>query len=153
MSGWPGVCYDATDGNDSLTTKEVGTALAGATTSMDIVAFDAGLMGMTEVAYELTAKASVMVGSEQTVPGAGFPYDAILGDLVKNPVMTAAQLGQATVTRYGQSYTSGTPVSLSAIDLSKVQSLGDAVSSFGDAVMTGNTDWGVIYNSQMNAGF
>ncbi len=58
-----GVCSDDTDG-DVLYMQEVQSALNAATTDVDLIGFDACLMGMIEVAYEIRdTGASVMVGS------------------------------------------------------------------------------------------
>src|SRR5205823_6865956 len=43
-----------------------------------VIGMDACLMSMVEVAYQIRGAASVMVGSEQTEPGEGWPYDSIL---------------------------------------------------------------------------
>jgi hypothetical protein len=42
---------------------------------LDVIAFDACLMGAAEVAYELRDSASYMVGAVTTVPRVGLPYD------------------------------------------------------------------------------
>jgi len=125
------VCWDDTDGGDCLYMKEVKSALNSATTDMDLVGFDACLMGMIEIAHEIKdTGASVMVGSEEAEPWDGWPYDTILGDLNSNPLLTAAQLGTAIVDRYYQSY--GNSETQSAIDLSHMNTLTRAVSDFAD---------------------
>lgn len=91
--GFKAVCWDETSGYDSLTMSEVKSALDAATTNMDLIGFDACLMQMIEVAHEIKdTGASVMVGSEETEPWDGWPYDTLLGDIVATPALTPAQL-------------------------------------------------------------
>jgi hypothetical protein len=100
------VCGDDTDG-DELLMQEVRNALQTIEADEqepDLFGFDACLMGMVEVAYEIRQHADVMVASERIIPYEGWPYDTILGDLVPQPGMSAAQLGSAIVSRYYQSH-------------------------------------------------
>ncbi len=101
-----GVCSDDTNG-DRLTMMEVRTALEDISTAagtVDLIGFDACLMAMVEVAYELRGLGTVMVGPENAQPYVGLPYDTILADLVTDPFMSAAQLGSTTVYRFASSY-------------------------------------------------
>ena len=68
--GLDGVCFN--DYGSSLSFSNVTQALSGAGTHMDLVAFDACLVGMEEMAHQLTGLADVMVASEESVPGNGF---------------------------------------------------------------------------------
>jgi len=137
------VCWDDTNGEDCLYMKEVKSALDAATVDMDLIGFDACLMGMIEVAYEIKdTGASVMVGSEETEPGDGWPYDTILSDLVSNPTWTSAQLGTCIVNRYYQSY--GNSETQSAIDLTHIGTLASTVSNFADTMRT-------YWNTNQNA--
>ncbi|MCK4623805.1 MAG: LEPR-XLL domain-containing protein, partial [Phycisphaerae bacterium] len=79
--GTSGVCWDDTD-SDHLTVAEVGQALTSAGVQMDVVGFDACLMGMMEQTYEIRNYADIMVASEQTEPWDGWSYDTFLADLV-----------------------------------------------------------------------
>ena len=51
----------------------------------DVLGFDACLMNMIEVAYQLRGTAQVVVGSEELEPGEGWPYDRVLKTLAANP--------------------------------------------------------------------
>jgi hypothetical protein len=102
---------------------------------MDLIGFDACLMGMIEVAYELRdSGAGVMVGSEETVAFDGWPYDTILDDLISNPAWGQDSFGIAIVNRFDEYYLDD--YTHSAIDLTAISSLGDAISSFSDAMRT-----------------
>ena len=48
---------------------------------LDVLAMDACLMTMIEVAWQVRGHASVLVGSEEEEPGDGWPYNTVLGDL------------------------------------------------------------------------
>jgi hypothetical protein len=85
-------------------------------------------MTMLEVAYQLRDHARILVGSEELEPGAGWPYAAILGELVARPAMTRAELGATVVRRYAEFYgPDGPDVTQSAIDLGKLDDLVGAV--------------------------
>jgi hypothetical protein len=131
------VCWDYTSGGDCLYMSEVKSALATIKTErqqVDLVGFDACLMGMMEVAYEIKDLASVMVASEETEPGDGWPYDTVLADLVVLPGMDSADLGTTIVDRYGESYGIWSDTTQSAIDLSMVGTLAIEVNDFALAM-------------------
>ena len=132
-----GACSDDTSA-DYLENREVGQALADIPQQLDLVGYDACLMGMLETMHEVADEASVFVGSEQLEPGDGWPYDTILSDLKGHPSWTAAQLGADIAVRYGESYGGGE--TQAAIDLAKVADaypagVSAAVSHLADAIM------------------
>ncbi|MEN6319071.1 MAG: clostripain-related cysteine peptidase [Syntrophaceae bacterium] len=117
---------------------------------IDILGMDACLMSMTEVAYQMRAVANYSVGSEETEPGDGWPYDRILKILAAKPSMTPEDVSKLIVTQYIASYTPNDNVTQSAVRLANLKSLTSAVSSLGkslsyalayptlrDAIMTG----------------
>jgi hypothetical protein len=117
------VCDDNTDG-DRLFMRELRQALETIEENEqepDLLGFDACLMGMVEVAYEIRNQSSVMLASEKWIPLAGWPYHTILADLAATPTMNSNQLGSTIVTRYYQSY--GNSEIQSAIDLSSLDML------------------------------
>ncbi|MBU7047183.1 MAG: hypothetical protein HXS54_12190 [Theionarchaea archaeon] len=70
-----GICYDDTN-SDYLTTPDIDTALStitgGGTTPIDVIGFDACLMGMLEIDYEVSPYGLYFVGSEESVPFDGW---------------------------------------------------------------------------------
>ena len=105
-------CWDDTNGSDALTSAELyqilGAVTNGGAAPLDLVAFDACLMAMWEVDNQIKPFGSaVSVSSEETEPGAGWPYNTILSDLKANPGWGPAQLGDDIVWRYYQSYGNG----------------------------------------------
>ncbi len=82
-----------------------------------ILAFDACLMGMIEVAAEVRNVCDYMVASEAMVPTAGLPYDKFLGRLTSRPTGTPAELLPGICSDYVELYPAQ-PVQLSALDMS-----------------------------------
>lgn len=125
------VCYDDTNGGDSLNTKEVQYALNSASGIIDLIGFDACLMSMIEVAYEIRdTGVNIMVGSEEYEPAWGWPYQAILADMQTNPAMTPSELSISIVDRYYESYSND--FTLSAININQIDSLANVVSCLAE---------------------
>ncbi len=129
------ICNDFTSGS-SLAMDEVRSALDSATNDVTALGFDACLMGMLEVAYEFrNTGASVMVASEEVIPGDGWPYDTILTDLAADTTIEPDALGQVIVDAYYAEYSDYT---LSAVRLSEISTLADRVNVLADAM---RSDW------------
>lgn len=124
------VCWDDTDGSDTLFMDEVQSALD-STGGAHLIGFDACFMGMVEVAYEIRNNGDVMVGSEETA--ISWPWDTILQDLKSNPTWSASELGPAIVDRYFE--LTGNRLTLSAIDLSNMDALATSISSFAQTII------------------
>lgn len=113
-SGWKGdtatkgVCWDYTSAGDRITSPELKAALAAVYAHtgviLDIVGFDACLMAMLEVGYQIKDYADIMVASEDAEPWDGWPYDPILLALTANPAMSASALATEIVNDYVASY-------------------------------------------------
>lgn len=147
------VCWDDTSGNDSLYMSEVKSALAtikAEKQQIDLVGFDACFMGMMEVAHEIKDLASVMVASEETEPGDGWPYNTILEDLTFTPAMSPSALGVTIVDRYGEFYSNIGDTTQSALDLQNIDILTASVSDFAVAMM-GSSCCGEIQNARSDS--
>ena len=59
---------------------------------VDVLAFDACLMQMAEVAYEVKDLADYVVGSEETEPGPGYPYDPFLAGLLGHASLKTTEI-------------------------------------------------------------
>lgn len=79
----------------SIKSWETDQALAGH--HFDIIAWDASLMQMMEVAYEIRNFADYVVGSEESPPGEGYPYHLIFDNFAANPTAPTATLADAFV--------------------------------------------------------
>src|SRR6185312_17425586 len=90
------ISWDDDSGNN-ITTEQLGQAMGEIATAIghkvDIYGSDACLMAMAEVAGEMKDSVSVFVGSQETEPGAGWPYATFLADWENNPSMSAQQIG------------------------------------------------------------
>ena len=82
-----------------------------------ILAFDACLMGMIEVAAEVRGVCDYMLASETMVPTDGLPYDKFLGRLTSRPTGTPAELLPGICSDYVAEYP-GRQVQLSALEMS-----------------------------------
>jgi hypothetical protein len=135
------IAWDETD-NDKLYMYEVKVALqaaqqrlnvrAGTHVKIDLIGFDAGMMGMIEVAYALRNVANFVVGSEQSQPDDGWPYDAILGDLKAAPEASPQDLGRLIVTKYASTYPhpGNTNITQASVNIVRVNDLIAAIDAF-----------------------
>jgi hypothetical protein len=121
-----GSCWDEHP-NDYLTHGEVVAGLEGH--HIDILAYDACLEAMIEVAYEYNAldmEADYLVACENYVPLYGYPYDVILESMTTNPAISPLELAIEITEDYAEYYEprahfdGGVMATLSAIDLSTV---------------------------------
>lgn len=78
-------------GTDTLTHQEVVQALAGL--DVDVICADECNVGQIEIAYEYATNlhAQYLVAAETYTGWRGFPYDATLGEMTKNPDMTSRE--------------------------------------------------------------
>ncbi len=126
-----------------ITTAELGLALNEAANIMghkvDIYGSDACLMAMPEVASEMGSSVDVFIGSEETEPGLGWPYDGILQgwNALKNA--TPAEVAKVHVKEYLKSYQGGThgtsQVTQSAFDMSFLPRVEFAVTELGKNII------------------
>lgn len=101
---------------------------------IDIVGMDACLMSMAEVAFQMRDVADYSVGSEETEPGDGWPYDRILTALAATPTMTPEQLSKTIVTEYLASYKDNDNVTQAATKLAGLTPLATAIDGLGKAL-------------------
>jgi hypothetical protein len=126
------VSYDDETGN-AIQIWQLGQALG--SNHFDILAWDASLMQMLEVAYEVEDQASYVVGSEESPPGEGYPYDLIFQQFRDNPDNSTALLtksfvdGMLAVPSYATR-----KITQSVLDTSKLDDLSTAISQLGTAL-------------------
>ena len=108
-NGFQYICVDETSDYDYLDMIELQYALDAVKIetgkTIDLIGFDACLMQMTEVAYQIRNYGTVMVASEETMPPEGWPYDTVLGNLTDAPGMEAAEFGEKIVDAYEDYWT------------------------------------------------
>lgn len=122
--GWKttkGISYDDQTGNH-ISTPELGQAMK-EIGKVDILAMDACLMQMAEVAYEVKDYADVIVASEETEPGDGYPYDTILNKMSRMTSRPTEDIAKNIVTQYGKYYSSNKKATQSALKTDKLRDL------------------------------
>lgn len=137
-SGNKGISFDDETGN-YIRTREIG-AIVKEAGGVDVLAFDACLMQMGEVLSEVKGNAGVMVGSEETIPGVGYPYHIFLSALDKEPGMSAEKLGTILVEAYKMFYeqTIKKGAQLSAVRVAKAGDLEAKVKEVSAAIKAVN---------------
>ena len=102
---WVGLCWDDTS-DDHLTMAEVRRALTDAAVPIDILACDTCESADVALAYDVSTTGLVdyLVASEESVPGDGFCYDAMLGPLIADPALPTADVLTAQVDGYERYY-------------------------------------------------
>lgn len=138
-----GILYDDAT-NTFLDIKDLGAACAQIKTNMgkpiDILGTDACLMAMLEIAYELQNSVQYLVGSEETIPGLGWPYSSILNTIKTNPAMTTVDFAKSIVLSYATFYANPsnpyrtTDYTLSVIESSKMPSVVASFSAMLSAI-------------------
>ena len=110
---------------------------------IDILGFDACLMALAEICYEVRDSVSLIVGSDEEVPKQSWPYAQLLRDLARFPGMDADVLATLIISRFIEKYTKDnqqTTVSLTAIKLSAGDELVAAMKQLVDAFHAGVSD-------------
>jgi len=155
--GWRGICWDdttleETGISDCITMVDLREAFEGAyaTTErvIDIVAFDACLMAMPEVSYQVRDYASYVVFSEETVPGYGFPYDLFSAALNAEPTMDGREFSTCLVEKYAEFYSSISGYidwTMSAFDMAYMDEVTAAVDYLGTELLDGILDYMQAY--------
>jgi hypothetical protein len=101
--------------------------------SLELLGFDACLMQMLEVGYAMRRVTKVMVASEELEPNTGWNYSGWLQRLVEKPEVNGKLVGELLINSYASTYGRSQPdTTLSATDLTKMETLAAAVSAFGD---------------------
>ncbi len=132
-----GIAYDdqAQDFLDNIELKRVMTRIKRKLRrKIDILGMDACLMSMAEVAYQMRDVADYTVGSEETEPGDGWPYDRILKALAAKPTMTPEDLASTIVAQYLASYRATENITQSALKLAALKPLAASVDALAKAL-------------------
>lgn len=98
---------------------------------VDIVSWDASLMQMMEVAYEIKDYCDYMVGSEESPPAEGLPYHLVFGVLRDDPDVSTEDFlrsfGEGMLQFYGESR----KITQSSVRMSEVSYLASVVDVLG----------------------
>ncbi|UCH33458.1 MAG: T9SS type A sorting domain-containing protein, partial [Armatimonadota bacterium] len=140
------------DGADELTTDELRAALEAVPTHIDVLGFDACLMGNLEIMYQVRNEISYFVASEEIEGWDGWDYTGLFADLAAAPSLSPEQFANVIVT---SSSDDEAIVTLSAADASGA-GLPTAVTQFVTTVLPGATtaDWSAMEAARdASAGF
>jgi len=149
------ISFDERSGHH-ITTEELGTVMGQAATlighKVDIYGSDACMMSMVEVAQEMAPSVGTFIGSEETEPGAGWPYDIFLASWVANTSATSADIGKYLVDAYKTYYTQqGTSnATMAAIDMDKLPALLTSIANLKEKLMA-KTDLTVVATAAANS--
>ena len=134
-SGWK---KEAEDKTNHLTVPEIRQALeeyreVTNDPPLTLIGFDACLMGMFEIAYELKEEAEMIHGSEAYEPLEGWTYNHLLYKL--KPQLTNIELANHIVNDYVESYRNGSvytsySVTSAVMDTSKLELLWNELNNF-----------------------
>jgi len=132
-----GIGFDEGNGNDRLTHKELGQAMAYLKDligrPVDIFYPFACLMGGVELAYEVRGSADYLLSSEENFPADLFSYqgiDAVIGDPDIAPVSLARSMCDSAYKLMAERRLNPRAFTLSLVDLSKMDALYDAVNEY-----------------------
>jgi hypothetical protein len=133
------ISWDDRTGNN-ITTEQLGQAMAEAAKiighKVDVYSSDACLMGMVEVASEMSDSVQYYLGSQDVEPGAGWPYSTFL---TKWSAMSAGTSTADVLKMFSKDYLAAynggiygnKDVTMSAYDLSKLAPYEQAISQLG----------------------
>jgi hypothetical protein len=136
------IAYD--DFGSSLNMPEMERALkrAGITSEnpLQILGFDACLMSMVEIAHHFASQTEIIVGSQHTEPGDGWPYKEVLNQ-AKN-AQTPDALAKGIVKDYIKDYKKRgiRNVTQSAVRTGKTQAVIDALNILGNELSSNFED-------------
>jgi hypothetical protein len=129
-----GISYDS-ESKNHINIPQLKTALSDIG-HVDLLGFDACLMQMAEVAYEIRGSADYAAGSEETEPADGYAYDKFLAPLIAKPEISPVELGRALIESYARYYDeAGKASTQSLLKTSALSALPELVDKFTAAVM------------------
>lgn len=105
---------------------------------IDLYASDACLMGMAEVANELSDSVETFAGSEEVEAAAGWPYHTILKRLSEHPESSSVEFAKILTDEFYRFYNEGgdsrQEATFSAFDLSQMSTLNQSMAELSRAL-------------------
>lgn len=102
---------------------------------IDVLSWDASLMQMLEVAYEVKDRVRYVVGSEESPPGEGLPYDLVFGPLRDNPNLGTETFLQHFGLGMLQFYGETRAITQSSLRASQLPNLANALDALGNSLI------------------
>ncbi len=146
---WLGLAADGSAYHDELTLPELSQALAHMTDTagivqLDLVGFDACLMGAFEVYRAIAPYAQYGLGSAELIPGNGWDYLGALSALKDAPEMGGSALGEAIIDSFITFYTDVITLydifNLGLVDLAQSEAVLTSLEALQSAVEAAPTD-------------
>jgi hypothetical protein len=150
----PSIVYDNISWDDysgnSINTPQLGEAMAKIAKAIghpvDLYGSDACLMAMPDIAYQMKDSVDTFVGSEETEPGLGWPYQDLLGEWSKLEDASAEDVAKILTKVYVKSYQGGShgngEVTFSTFNLKQFRNRNfvAAMRDFANTIYTLSTD-------------
>ncbi|TRV50784.1 MAG: hypothetical protein EWV53_14205 [Microcystis panniformis Mp_MB_F_20051200_S9] len=148
----------ANTGADRLYSNELNTALQNVKNadpgfSLKLLAFDACLMAMAEVAYMVRNHAEIFVASQEAAEDTGYDYTTAFAALIDNPgEVKAIDLANSLIASYQQQHQGDRRGwdTLSATSTAALNTLVTSIKTFTDAAvaLTSNATWDAIKDAR-----
>lgn len=121
---------------DFLDNLELQQALDIPGVHFDLLAFDACLMSMLEIQYQLRSQASYILGSQEIEPPDGWPYDKVLQYLADHPESDDRSLSEAIVQLFAEGYAnSKKDITQSALNSAAASTIASALQAFTQVLL------------------
>lgn len=119
---------------------------------VQVLSWDASLMQMLEVAYEIRNMCDYVVGSEESPPGEGLPYHLVFANLRNNPDRSTEDLTGDFVTGMLQFYGNNRKITQSSIKTNQLNALASAVDQLALALINHQNNYAAaIQQARQNA--
>ena len=116
---------DGSNTENTITTPDMAEAIANAGVKLDLLLFDACMMGTTEVSYDFRNVTNYMLVSALDVPAPGFPYFNIMNSLYEGTTNHYTQVAQSYINYYA-TYPGGWG-SIALVDCKEMNNLTTAI--------------------------
>ncbi len=160
-AGWEGAIEDDYPSNKFMSLSEIKQALQKAVEiggkKIDVLGWDACLMAMAEVGYELKDVAKYMVASEQLEGADGWPYGTIFSSTLKDVLKVAQQMMLINldlepedfakmIVKAAENFTHSIKT-LSAVNLDQAQEVAQKTDELAKSILQNPASWSKIKNA------
>ena len=146
--GLQGVAWDYSSRSDFLTFNEIKNAIgASSVDHFEVIGFDACLMAMAELVYDLGGYADYVIASQELEPGDGWDYAGFINLLRADSSLDARDVAVAVVDSYTPQYARMSDITLSAVATGSFSAVTRELNDFVAAALalsSSNSDWSVM---------
>ncbi len=149
-----GICADENFDDDTLSLSELSEALDGGNTDFDLIGLDACLMASLETAEAVMNHGQYLAASQETEPGYGWDYRAMIEYLDENPTADGSELGKKIVDSYYEKceqFETAETATLSLIDLKKIPAVSEAFQLYTTDLLSSSQDAEALSSLQQSA--